>query len=108
MNILEANKQALRGKDLVTELRVFDAYLMELVLKRLGSLDAEYTGIPFIFHAGGWIKGLNRWLSSKSPASITPTRQNLMNVKGIKVEAPKVTVNYDVTENEAVKAPLRS
>ena len=105
-SILDANKQVLKHKDLVTELRVFDAYLMELVLKRLSSLDAEYSGTPFIFHGKGWLKGLNRWLSSKSPASITSSRQNLMHAKGIKVKTPSKPVNYDVTENEAIKAPL--
>ena len=105
LSIVETNKAVLKHKDLATELRVFDAYLMELVIKRLGSLDSDYSGTPFIFHGKGWLKGLNRWLSSKTPASMTSSRQNLIHTKGIEDFSPKKTVQYDVEENEAIKAP---
>lgn len=105
VSIISENKPALKNKDLAKELRVFDAYLMELVIKRLGSMNAEYEGTPFIFHGKGWLKGLSRWLSSKSPASITPVRQNLMHSHGIKDLTPKKTINYDVIEKEPLESP---
>ena len=95
-------------KHLIDELRVFDAYLMELEIRRTGALDQEWTGAPVIYARHGWRKGLERWLSSPSPSMINPQRRALIRDHGFEFEeapkkapeqAPKVETPVDTPED---------
>lgn len=83
VKIVKSNATVLKNKDLTTELCVLDAYLLELRYKRLNSFDSEYKGSPIIYHGKGWIKCIDRWLSSKKPASITEKRRAIISRYGI-------------------------
>jgi len=73
-------------KNLVTELRAFDAYLLELEAKRTGKFNPEYQGAPFIYAGRGWLKGLTRWLEAPTPATLGQKRRQIISVYGIKVK----------------------
>jgi len=91
LDIVKKNAVPLQKKDLTTEIRVLDAYLLELRYKRLKSYDSVYKGSPIIYHGKGWLKCLDRWLSSKNPASITPQRRSIISRYGIKIEEEEST-----------------
>ena len=93
-------------KNLTTEIRAFDAYLLELEARRLGGYNRPYSDSPFIYAGRGWVKGLKRWLEAPTPATLNERRRQVIQIYGIKVEEPsqqdqiepvksKIAVNRD-------------
>ena len=111
LSILKTHKGVLKKKDLTTEIRVLDAYMLELRYKRLKSYDSPYKGSPIIYHGKGWLKCLDRWLSSKNPASITPQRRSIISTYGIQFEemdTPPVEAPKQAIPQKPVKAPTKA
>ena len=84
-------------KNLVTELRAFDAYLLELEARRLGGFNKPYSDSPFVYAGRGWLKGLKRWIEAPSPATLGEKRRQIIAYHGIKAE--------EVPENADIQPP---
>ena len=102
-------------KNLVTELRAFDAYLLELEARRLGGFNVSYADTPFIYAGRGWLKGLKRWLEAPSPATLGEKRRKIISIYGIEVHETPITHSSPVkapktpsTDRQGVSAPPKA
>ena len=89
-------------KNLVTELRAFDAYLLELEARRLGGFNKPYSDSPFVYAGRGWLKGLKRWLEAPSPATLGEKRRQIIAYHGIKAKEVHETADIQPPETKIV------
>lgn len=89
-------------KNLITELRAFDAYLLELEARRLGGFNKPYSDSPFVYAGRGWLKGLKRWLEAPSPATLGEKRRQIIAYHGIKAEEVHETADIQPPETNIV------